>query len=286
MAAAGAAARDALDAALDACRPGSTTADVARAARLVIERCGGVPLFEGYPAGADRPFPDVACVCVNDEVVHGVPGERRLCAGDLVTVDVGVGLGGWCGDVADSIVVPGEEAPGRAGAGGGGGVALEVAEGVRAVVRAAVGQIGPGAWWSSAVEAGAAAAGGFAFVPGYVGHAIGRQLHEPLRVLFVTEDGRPIRPGGRHDFRLWPGMCFTIEPILATGFGGLGAPETAVDSDGWTVRLAGGGLAAQAEEVVAVTAGGCRVLTARRDGGLSRSHAGESRASGTVDHGL
>lgn len=284
MAVAGAAARRALDAALGMCRVGATTGVVAWAARKSIEASGGTALFEGYPAEADVPFPDVACVCVNDEVVHGVPGDRVIAAGDLVTVDVGVVIDGWCGDVADSIVV-GPRDSGERGA-----EAELLIDATRAVVAAVVGRVGPGVWWSSALEAGVAAAEGYAFVPGYVGHAIGRELHERLRVPFVTGQGGRIEPQGRHDFRLWPGMCFTIEPILASPGacrdGRHTVPETVIDDDGWTVRLAAGGLAAQVEEVVAVTAEGCRVLTARQNPGSLGAHAGESRPSKAMDNGL
>ena len=258
MAVAGAAARSALDAALHACRIGASTRDVADAARRASEAGEGIALFEGYPADAERSFPDVACVCVNDEVVHGVPGSRELFAGDLVTVDVGVRVGAWCGDVADSVVV------GRGAAGGPGDQAQQLVDATRAATRAAIDQIRPGVWWAEAGEAAVAAAGPFAFVPGYVGHAIGRELHEPLRVLFVTDNGEPIKRGGPHDFQLWPGMCFTVEPILAAECGQSRPPRIVASEDGWTVRLAEGGLAAQVEETVAVTAEGVRVLTTRR----------------------
>ena len=258
MAVSGAAARSALDAALHACRIGASTRDVADAARRAIEAGEGIALFEGYPADAERPFPDVACVCVNDEVVHGVPGGYQLVRGDLVTVDVGVRVGAWCGDVADSVVV------GLNAAAGLGDLAQRLVDATRAATEAAIAQIKPGIWWSEAVGAAVDAAGPFAFVPGYVGHAIGRELHGPLRVLFVTDNGEPIKRGGRHDFRLWPGMCFTVEPILAAEFGASRPPKAVAAADGWTVRLAEGGLAAQVEETVAVTAEGVRVLTARR----------------------
>lgn len=218
-----------------------TTEAVAHVVRRVITDGGGRPAFEGYrPAGADRPYPGVACISVGEEAVHAPPGPRRLRPGDLVTIDVGVELDGWYGDVAESTVLPGGKS--------GGGAILAASR--RAVARG-VRACGPGVRWSHVARTirAAAAEADLAVLPGYTGHGVGRALHEPPRADCQT------RAGDAGDFLLLPGMVLTIEPILTT-------PGVRVEhaEDGWTVRTSDGSPACHIERTIAVTRRGPRVL--------------------------
>jgi len=241
----------ALRAAGDACLAGATTAGVNDAAASVISDRGGAALFRGYRQGGAPPFPGDVCVSVNEEVVHGVPsGARRLRSGDLVSVDVGVLLDGWCADSATSFVVE--------GGGVGGEEAALLVESTRRVLGRARELMEPGVRWSAVareLEAMSVSAG-YGFVTEYVGHGIGRALHEPPKAPSYWSGyvGR--------DFELVEGSVLAVEPLLASGrrdSGGRVGVEVA--ADGWTVRLREGVLACHEECVIAAAAGGGRVLS-------------------------
>ncbi|MBK7404490.1 MAG: M24 family metallopeptidase [Phycisphaerales bacterium] len=224
-----------------AASPGQTTAELAEEVRDVILRGGGTPAFEGYrPAGAETPFPGVACLSVGEQAVHAPPGPRRLAPGDVLTIDVGVILDGWFGDVAESVTIPGDR---------GGGAELVAAS--RRVVAAGIRACRPGAWWSSVARTirAAAAERELAVLAGYTGHGVGRALHEPPRA------DCQLRAGAAGDFPLLPGMVLTVEPILVAP--GVGIER---DADGWTVRTADGSPACHVERTVAVTRRGPRIL--------------------------
>jgi len=257
----GAVVRAALEAARRACVAGATTAEVNDAAHAEIDAAGADALFLDYPQSArstDRPkrdratqgFPAATCVSVNEEVVHGVPGDRVLADGDLVTIDCGVRLDGWCADAAISVPV-GEIAPGwRA--------MLRTAESLLdEAIRLAL----PGRRWSEiakrleeiTVEAG------LGIVEGYVGHGIGRQLHEAPEVACSVVGDRHI---GR-DFTLRPGMTLAVEPILALSPGPDGrTTATRVCDDGWTVVTSSGVPACHVEQTIAITRSETVILTA------------------------
>lgn len=250
------ASRTALRAARAACRaaaPGSTTAHLAATAADLIAAHGARPAFPGYPP--EHPdqapsFPGPACISVNDEALHAPPGDRTLAPGDLVTVDVGVELDGWFADVAETVVVPGRDAPEAA--------ALRLA--CRRAVAAAVRACAPGVLWSTVARTvrTVAARHDLAVLEGYAGHGIGRRLHESPAA------GYAVRPGAASDFHLQPGMIFTIEPVLTR------PPARArLQPDGWTLRTEGGAPAAHVERMVWVTETGCRVL------GLPRAGSGQ-----------
>ncbi|PWV57170.1 type I methionyl aminopeptidase [Nocardiopsis sp. L17-MgMaSL7] len=221
--------------------PGLTTADLDRAAAKVISDAGAEPLFQGYqPGWAPMPFPGVACVSVNDEIVHGVPGERVLAEGDLVSLDCGARLRGWSADAAISFVV-GEADPADLAL-----IADTEAALARGIAAARpgdrVGDIGH----AIATEARAA---GYGLTADHGGHGIGRTMHEAPDVL---NDGRPGR-----GFRLAPGLVIAIEPMLVRG----GSDGYAHGDDGWTVLSDDGTRAAHCEHTVAVTEDGPVVLT-------------------------
>lgn len=238
--------RAALDAATAACVPGATTGEVDAAAAAVIARRGGVGVLRGY-AGPSRAFPACTCVSVNEQVVHGVPGRRMLEDGDIVTVDCAAAVDGWCCDAAVAVEV------GRVGS-----EQRRLVEAAELALATAILMIRPGRRWSEIASTMQAVAedAGYGIVPGFVGHGIGRRLHEPPQVpsLITPEFLR------HHDFVLRSGMTLAIEPILA-----LGSLRTRTLADGWTVVTADGEPACHVEETVAVTPEGAMRLTSGRE---------------------
>jgi methionyl aminopeptidase len=237
MAEAGEVVASALAAAAAAVTAGISTADLDAVAAGQIRAAGATPSFLGYHG-----FPATTCICVNDEVVHGIPSPaRRLREGDVVSIDCGAAVGGWHADAAVTVPV--------------GTVTPEVAallaaceqalwQGLAAArVGARVGDI------SAAVARAARSAGGYGIVEDYVGHGIGSEMHmDPA----VPNTGRPGRGPVLAD-----GMALAVEPLLV-----LGSPGTSLLADGWTVVTEDGSPAAHFEHTVAITAAGPRVLTA------------------------
>jgi len=242
--AAGRVVHDVLDELQGMVRPGVTTAELdARAAEL-IAAAGAAPLFKGVRnPQAKMPFPAVICASVNEQVVHGIPDDRPLEAGDIVSVDCGVRLRGYCGDAARTFAVGKPEPRIRR--------LLEVTE---AALELAIAAIRPGRRWSEIArqmqelieEAGCSV------VRDYVGHGIGQEMHEEPKIPNYYD--RQQRHG---DFELLPGMTLAIEPMVTAG-----RPETRLgDASGWAVVTKDGSWAAHFEHSVAVTAHGADVLT-------------------------
>lgn len=218
----------------EAAVPGIATGDLDTLAEEMIVAGGGTPAFKGY-----RGYPATLCTSVNDVIVHGIPnGKNRLREGDLVSVDCGVLLDGFYGDAAVSFGV-GEVSE----------EANRLMEVTRLCLEDAVSAVSPDARLGdvgAAVQARAEAAG-FGVVREFVGHGIGRSLHEEPQ---VPNYGKP-----GHGQRLKPGLVIAIEPMI-TG----GSWRVSIDDDGWTARTEDGKLAAHFEWSVAVTADGHRVL--------------------------
>ncbi|MEO1129563.1 MAG: type I methionyl aminopeptidase [Planctomycetota bacterium] len=248
----------ALDAAERACAPGVTTLQINEAVADVLRDAGAESLFRGYIQKDAPPFAGEACLSINDGVVHGVPGTRVIAPGDLVTIDVGARCSGWCADAARSVLVPG---------GPDDDVASRLIEATRTILEHGAASMVPGRRWSEiGLELEAMAhETGCGIVTEYVGHGIGRDLHEaPKAPAYWSGFVGP-------DFLLEPGLVLAIEPILtsrpgeAVGppGGGLPAWRTPVRGldDGWTVVTADGCLACHEEHVVAVAPGGGRILT-------------------------
>lgn len=214
--------------------PGITTGELDALAEEMIMAGGGRPAFKGY-----RGFPATLCTSVNDVIVHGIPnGKNPLREGDLVSVDCGVLLDGFYGDAAVSF-----------GVGAISEEANQLLEVTRRCLEDAVSAVSPDARLGdvgAAVQARAEAAG-FGVVREFVGHGIGRALHEEPQVPNYGRAG--------HGPRLKPGLVIAIEPMI-TG----GSWRVSIDDDGWTARTEDGKLAAHFEWSVAVTADGRRVL--------------------------
>lgn len=228
-----------------ACVPGVTGFELDAMASDLIERAGARPLFSGVRRPGVGPFPGVSCISISEEVVHGVPSGRVVREGDLVTIDIGLSRNGWCADMAVGVCV--------------GECSVEVSRLANAAARAAdlaSELIAPGVRWSSAARAmrGVAERAGLSIVPGYIGHGIGREMHEPPRLPLLTARGDDLE-GSDEDFCFWPGMVVTVEPTFA-----LGGPQVRTLDNGWTVVTADGSPACHEERMLAVTSDGCRVL--------------------------
>jgi methionyl aminopeptidase len=217
-----------------ALRPGVTTADLDRIGRAVLERRGAKSNFLGYHG-----YPSVICTSVNDEVIHGIPGERVLQDGDVIGIDCGAIVDGWHGDAAFTAGV-GTIAP----------EAQRLIDVAERSLAAAIGQMVAGRRLgdvSNAVQRVAEAAGA-GIVDGYCGHGIGRAMHEDPDVPNAGPPGR----GPKLDV----GVVLAIEPMLT-----LGDPDTRTLGDNWTVVTRDGSLAVHVEHTVAVTADGPQILT-------------------------
>jgi methionyl aminopeptidase len=235
---------DVLDELVQAAIPGTTTAELDRIARERARARGASPAFLGYYG-----FPASLCVSVNDEVVHGIPSpERVLREGDVVGLDFGVVLDGWYGDAARTVGV-GKIGPTAARLLEAGQEALRVAvDAARPTAR--LGDLG------AAVQA-VVEARGYSVVRDFVGHGIGRRLHEPPQVPnYGTPGTGP---------RLRAGMVLAIEPMVNAG-----GAEVETKDDGWTAVTSDGSLSAHFEHTVAITEEGPEVLTSRRGTASSR----------------
>lgn len=241
MAAAGAVVAEALRAVAEHAKPGLTTADLDNVAADVLARHGAdSPFLNYHPRWAPSPFPAVLCVSVNDAVVHGVPNGQPLADGDLVSVDFGATLRGWCGDAARSFIV-GTPRPADA-------ALIEAAD---KALAAGIAAVRPGNTLGDVGHAisSAARGAGYGLLADHGGHGIGRTMHEDPH---VPNEGR--RGKG---MRLRPGLVIAIEPMLIAD----GTDDYIHDPDGWTLRTASGARAAHSEHTVAVTTDGARILT-------------------------
>jgi methionyl aminopeptidase len=218
-----------------AVRPGVTTGELDALALQIFSEHGarsGPVLTYGYPGAI--------CISVDDEVVHGIPGGRRLRSGELVTLDVAAELHGYHADAAITVPVGPVSAP-----------AADLISATRAALAAGMRAAQPGATLrdvGAAVQR-AARHRGYEVFRELTGHGIGRAMHEE-----PTVPNWPSPSAGR---RLTPGLVFTIEPMLTAGSTRLG-----LDSDGWTVRTLDGSLSAHEEHTLMVSPGGPLVLTA------------------------
>lgn len=238
MARAGRLVADALDAVAAAIAPGVTPLDLDDLAESVIRSAGGTPSFIGVP-GHLSAYRHTLCVSIDDEVVHGVPDRRRLREGQLVSVDAGAIVDGWHGDSARTWMVGDVPEPVR-----------RLVETTRRAMLAGIAAALPGNHLedvSAAIEDVALEAG-YGIVRAYVGHGIGNEMHEEPQVTNYRT--------GRRGRRIEPGLCLAIEPMFT-----LGAAETMVKEDGWTVATRDGSLAAHWEHTIAVTPEGPRILT-------------------------
>jgi methionyl aminopeptidase len=217
-------------------RPGLIEKELDDIARREFKKRGVIPTFLGY---AQPPYPATICVSVNDEVVHGIPGKREISDGDIVSIDIGCTYKGFVADMAVTV--------------GAGNVSPE-AQKLIEVTREAV-------WCGIRAARGGSRVGdighaiqtyvegeGYSVVREYVGHGVGRQMHEDPQ---IPNYGNPSTGAV-----LRPGMVIAIEPMV-----NIGGWQTKKDSDNWTVRTADGSLSAHFEHTLAITEGEAEVLT-------------------------
>jgi methionyl aminopeptidase len=217
-------------------RPGMKTKDLDVIAAGEVEKLGAKPSFKGY-----RGFPANLCVSVNDEIVHGIPGERILREGDIVSLDLGATFKGFQGDGAVTVGVG--EIDLEAG---------ELVETTEGALKAGIAAAHPGARLGdiSAAMQSYAESRGYSVVREYTGHGIGRELHEEPQIPnFGLQGTGPV---------LQQGMTLALEPMVNAGDW-----HTRVGDDHWTVLTADGSLSAHFEHTIAITGGGAEVLTAR-----------------------
>ena len=222
-----------------AVQPGRRTLELDQLAERLIRAGGAVPGFLGYHG-----FPNSICVSVNDEAVHGIPSKRRIRAGDLVSLDLGLVLDGFWADVGLTV--------------GAGGIDSEAGRLLMVTEEAlykGIEQAQPGNRLgdiSAAVQRHVEAAG-FSVIRQFVGHGIGRQMHEDPQVpnFGVAGTGPELKPG----------MTLAIEPMVNAG-----SYEVFMKPDGWTICTVDGSLSAYFEHTVAVTPDGPRILTQWRNG--------------------
>ncbi|MBX2800838.1 MAG: type I methionyl aminopeptidase [Myxococcales bacterium] len=195
----------------------------------------------GYEVAGAPPFPGHCCTSRNEVVCHGIPDATELQEGDIVNVDITTELGGWHGDTSRTVHV-GTPSP----------EAAHLVQTTERALAAGIAAVRPGAPLGAigaAIEAVVRPLG-CTLVREFGGHGIGRAMHQPPHVHHVRVPG----PSPT----LWPGMCFTIEPMVC-----LGRPEIRMLDDGWTVVTADGRWSAQAEHTVCVTDDGVEILTHR-----------------------
>ncbi len=221
--------------------PGVTTAELNAAVRDTFARYQAEPLFLNYPG--DPPFPAECCISVNEELVHGIPKARRLKEGDIVSIDTGCRLAGWCADAAITHPV---------------GKVSETAQRLlattRAALQAAIDSIPSCRRWSEVarrIEAVVRQAG-FHVVDSMVGHGIGRDMHEPPSVPNYYSRAW----ADTSDFFLKPGLVIAVEPMV-----NVGTKELTCLKDGWTQIAADHSLSAHFEHTLAITATGVQCLT-------------------------
>jgi methionyl aminopeptidase len=242
MRAAGRVVATTLRAVSEAASPGVTTRELDTLAAETIASHGAVSNFLGYGAEFGSPFPGVICTSVNDETIHGIPGDRRLRAGDLLSIDCGAMIDGWHADAATTVAIGDVPASHR-----------ELMRVTEEALAAGIAAMRTGRRVRDITQAISAYVRGqgdqYGIVREYTGHGIGSALHQDPDV--------PNAGGRRHTPRLVPGLVLAIEPMIV-----LGTPRVRELADQWTVSTVDGSVAAHFEHTIAITDDGIEVLTA------------------------
>jgi len=214
--------------------PGITTRELDALAERLIRQAGGIPTFKGYHG-----YPASICASVNEVVVHGIPGDRKLAEGDIIAIDLGVTYGGWVGDSAYTHPV-GKVSP----------EAARLLEVTRIALEKAIARCYPGNRLGDVGHAvqSYVESQGFSVVRDFVGHGVGARMHEDPPVPNYGQPGTGVL--------LRPGMVLAIEPMV-----NVGTWEVRVLDDGWTAVTADGSYSAHFEHTVAVTENGPEILT-------------------------
>jgi methionyl aminopeptidase len=225
----------------DLAKPGVKTIEIDQAVEAFYAAHGAVPLFKGYPG--KTPFPAVTCLSVNEQVVHGIPGQRVLKDGDLLKVDTACRLNGWCADRAITIPI-GTISPEKARL-------VKVAE---ETLQLAIDLLPKRTRWSEVAAAMQrhVEQAGFSVVTAYVGHGIGRTMHENPQVPNYAD-----RETKKSDFRLEPGLTLAVEPMV-----NMRSPHVDTLGDNWTVVTRDRMPSVHVEHTLALTREGVVIITA------------------------
>lgn len=220
--------------------PGVTTREIDTEVEKFFEQQEAEPLFKGYPGTV--PFPSVTCMSPNEQVVHGIPSDDKLKSGDILSVDTGCRINGWCGDAAWTYAV--------------GDVSKETQRILAAgeeTLNVAIANLATQKKWSVVAQKmmKVAKKHKFSLVEKFVGHGIGREMHEPPQVPNYTKKSLE-----RDDFAIEPGLVLAVEPMLNAG-----TADIKVLNDHWTVVTRDGKLSVHFEHTVAITADGPVRLT-------------------------
>lgn len=225
-------------------KPGVVTSDIDKAVEDFYKQNNALSLFKGYPGKV--PFPAVTCISVNEQVVHGIPSGKVVRDGDILKIDTACKLNGWCADAAISIpigIVSDEKRR-----------LIEVGE---KVLNIAIRELSRCKWWTEVATKMQKAAedAGFSVVTQYVGHGIGKLMHEHPQVPnYVNREVK------KQDFKLEEGLVLAVEPMI-----NMGKAETEVLRDHWTVVTRDGLPSVHVEHTLALTKHGVFVLTAEED---------------------
>jgi methionyl aminopeptidase len=222
-------------------KPGVTTLEIDLAVEQYFASHGAVPLFKGVPGKV--PFPAVCCISLNDEVVHGIPKKKPLREGDIVSIDTGCRLNGWCADSALTHAV-GKISP----------EVRRLLDVTSACLYLAIDLMAKKQYWSEVAEQMAVfvRAAGYSVVENFVGHGLGRDMHEDPQVpnFANTEFRRD------HDFKLEPGLVIAVEPMV-----NMGSKKVKSLNDHWTQVTQDGRPSAHFEHTIAMTENGPWILT-------------------------
>ena len=241
---AGAVVADVLSKVREAAQPGVSTGELDELAISMAKSAGAATLFKGVESPyAKQPFPGAICASINEQIVHGIPSRKTIVReGDILSVDFGVKLNGYCGDAAVTIAI-GNISPEK----------RKLMDVTSRLLDIAVEKCAPGVKWSEvagAMEAEAKAAG-FSVIKDYVGHGIGTEIHEdPKLPNFVSKELL------RNDLVLKEGMILAVEPMV-----NIGSSAVRTLRDGWTVVAKDGKSSAHFEHTIAIVEGGSDVLT-------------------------
>ncbi len=235
--------RQVLDRMGEMAAPGVTTKEMDAEAQRLCEAAGAQCLFKGVPGrGKAGPFPGAICASINEELVHGIPSDRAIKAGDIVSIDFGVRLGGWCGDSAETFIVAEPSSD-----------VVRLVDVTKNVLALAIGMCKPEMKWSHIARAMQeyVEGEGFSVVRDFVGHGIGTEMWEDPKVPnFVSRELEA------HDIVLKPGMVIAVEPMV-----NMGRPAVEYARDGWTVVTRDRLPSAHFEHTLAITDSGVDILT-------------------------
>lgn len=234
----------ALDRVRELAAPGVTTGALNDAVAEIFHEAGATPLFLNYPnPTAGKPsFPGVICASVNEHIVHGIPGRRALREGDIISIDTGCRLNGWCADAAVTLAI-GPTRP----------ETQKLLDVTLETLNLAIRAMGRCRTWSevASLMERYVHSQGFSVVEKFVGHGIGQDMHEEPQVPnFVSKALK------KHDFKLEPGLVLAVEPMVSVG-----TKNVRVLSDTWTVETGDRKPSAHFEHTVAITEDGPRILT-------------------------